>query len=144
MNPYMLYTGQRLTEGFEACRLLPYQDIKGVWTDGWGNTHGVIPNGPAITQEKADADFDRNIAGSVYAVNHYVAINLNQQEFDALVDFVFNVGMGNFSTSTMLKKVNCGDLAGAANEFEKWDMSGGQHVAGLLRRRIAERDEFTS
>lgn len=146
MNPELQYSpqGQLLTQSFEQCRLVPYRDPKGVWTDGWGNTHGVVPNGPAITQAKADADLLANVQNAVYAVNHYVAIALNQQEFDGLVDFVFNAGSGNFATSTMLKKLNCGDIAGAANEFEKWDMAGGQHLAGLLRRRIAEKTEFLS
>lgn len=144
MNPYMLYTGQALTKDFEKCRLVPYQDSAGVWTDGWGNTHGVVPHGSAITQAKADADLERNLAGAIYAVNHYVAISLSQGQFDALVDFVFNVGTGNFSTSTLLRKLNVGDIAGAAHEFEKWDMAGGQHLAGLLRRRVAEETEFLS
>lgn len=142
----MVYSGAGLaiTEDFEKCRLVPYQDSKGVWTDGWGNTHGVIPHGPAISQAKADADLVKNTAEAVYAVNHYVAIQLSQPEFDALVDFTFNVGAGNFANSTLLRKLNRGDLAGAANEFEKWDMSGGQHLAGLMRRRLAEKAEFKS
>lgn len=143
MNPTMDYShnGELLTQDFEKCRLVPYQDSKGVWTDGWGNTHGVVP-GRAITQEKADADLRSNIESAVYAVNHYVAIHLRQNEFDALVDFVFNVGIGNFSTSTLLRKLNRGDLVGAANEFERWDMSGGKHLAGLMRRRKAEEAMF--
>lgn len=144
MDPAMVYSGKGLavTKDFEKCRLVPYQDSKGVWTDGWGNTHGVIPHGPAITQAKADADLVLNTADAVYAVNHYVAIRLSQPEFDALVDFVFNVGTGNFSSSTLLRKLNRGDLAGAAQEFERWDMSGGVHLAGLMRRRLAEQAEF--
>ena len=138
----MIYTGQALTKSFEGCKLVPYRDSAGVWTDGWGNTHGVIPNGPAITQAKADADLDKNLANAVYAVNHYVAITLRQPEFNALVDFVFNVGAGNFASSTLLRRLNCGDLAGAATEFERWDMSGGKHLAGLMRRRLAEKAAF--
>ena len=143
MTPELQYTGQKLTESFEQCRLDAYPDSKGVPTIGWGHTRGVSL-GQSCTQAQADAWLDEDVATAVYAVNHYVAITLNQHEFDALVDFVFNVGSGNFATSTLLKKLNCGDLAGAANEFEKWDMSGGQHLAGLLRRRIAEKTEFLS
>lgn len=144
MTPAMEYspTGQLLTKDFEKCRLVPYQDSAGVWTDGWGNTHGVIPHGPAITQEKADADLLRNCQAAVYAVNHYVAIHLKQNEFDALVDFVFNEGSGNFASSTLLKKLNAGDMHGAALELDRWDMAGGVHLAGLLRRRNAEEAEF--
>lgn len=142
MTPPMVYTGAKLTKDFESCELVPYQDVKGVWTDGWGNTHGVVPNGPPISQATADADLARNMQNAVSTVNHQVASHITQGEFDALVDLVFNIGAGNFAGSTMLRKLNVGDLAGAAAEFEKWDMSGGVHVAGLLRRRLAERAEF--
>jgi lysozyme len=71
-----------------------------------------------------------------------VRVTLTQHEYDALVDFVFNCGAHNFYCSTMLTKLNNGDYAGAANEFDKWDMCGGQHLAGLLRRRQAETQEF--
>lgn len=141
-TPAMVYsrTGQHLTQSFEQCRLIPYQDSKGVWTDGWGNTHGVIPNGPAITQDKADAQFLSNMGQAVDAVNRYTTVKLSQNEFDSLVDLVFNIGSGNFYTSTLLKKLNAGDKAGASMEFEKWDMCAGVHLAGLLKRRIL--DEF--
>ena len=137
-------TGLLLTKSFEQCRLVPYQDLgnKGIWTNGWGNTHGVVPNGPAIMQAQADADLQHNVMSATYGVNHYVAVRLSQNEFDALVDFVYNVGVGNFAASTMLRKVNCGDFTGAATEFERWDMAGGVHLAGLLRRRVAEQGEF--
>jgi lysozyme len=71
-----------------------------------------------------------------------VHVTLTQGEFDAVVDLVFNIGSGNFSGSTMLRKLNRNDLVGAANEFERWDQSGGQVVAGLLRRRKAEESIF--
>jgi lysozyme len=132
-------TGQHLTQSFEQCRLVPYLDSKGVPTDGWGNTHGVVM-GVAITQEKADAQFVSNMAEAVGAVNRYVKVALSQNEFDSLVDLVFNIGSGNFYTSTLLKKLNAGDKHGASMEFEKWDMCGGVHNAGLLKRRIL--DEF--
>lgn len=140
----MNYTGQKLTQSFESCRLVPYLDIRGVWTDGWGNTHGVIPNGPAISQEQADADLDRNLATAIAAVNTLVTVALTQGEFDGLVDFVFNEGSGHFASSTMLRLLNAGDYAGAAAEFAKWDMAAGVVVAGLLRRRVAEEQEFNS
>ena len=144
MNPFMEYSpqGTLLTQSFEACKLTPYQDIRGVWTDGWGNTNNVIPNGPPISQEQADAELQDNLACAVYAVNTYVDIEITQEEFDALVDFVFNCGVEAFKNSTMLKLLNAGDLNGAANEFPKWDHAAGQVVAGLLRRRLAEQKEF--
>jgi lysozyme len=71
-----------------------------------------------------------------------VRIALSQAEFDALVDFDFNLGDGSLDSSTLLKLVNSGNFAGAADEFEKWDRAGGREVAGLLRRRQAEEALF--
>jgi lysozyme len=144
ITPPMEYSadGMLLTQSFESCVLTPYQDIRGIWTDGWGNTHNVIPNGPAISQEQADAELQDNLSCAVAAVNQYVDIEITQEEFDALVDFVFNCGVSAFKDSTMLKLLNAGDLNGAANEFPKWDHAAGQVVAGLLRRRLAEKKEF--
>lgn len=134
-------TGQLLTQGFEGCKLQAYLDSAGVPTIAYGHTAGV-QLGDTCTPVQANEWLLQDVAGAVYAVNHYVAIHLSQNEFDALVDFVFNEGAGHFASSTMLAKLNRGDLVGAANEFEKWDMAGGVAVAGLLRRRKAEEVEF--
>jgi lysozyme len=77
-------------------------------------------------------------------VNTLVHISLTQGEFDAVTDLVYNIGAGNFATSTMLKLLNDNEIALAAEEFEKWDKAGGKVVAGLLRRRTAEKVEFNS
>jgi lysozyme len=135
--------GLTLTEQFEGCRLTAYQDQGGVWTNGYGNTRGVVP-GSTITQQQAEDDLRANIVSAECAVNALVTAELTQGEFDALVDFVFNVGRGNFLCSTCLSKLNSGDYAGAAVEFDKWDLCHGQVVAGLLRRRNAETAEFTA
>lgn len=136
-------SGIALTEQFEGCRLVAYQDVKGVWTIGYGHTAGVYP-GMTCTQFQAEQWLLQDVAWASSAVKKLVTTALNQHEFDALVDFVFNVGSGNFGGSTMLKLLNAGDHVNAAGEFEKWDMSGGKHIAGLLRRRIAEEKEFLS
>ncbi len=135
--------GLHLTESFESCRLMPYLDSKGVLTNGWGNTHGVVP-GQAITQAKADADLMANVQNAVNAVNRLVNVELTQHMFDALVDFTFNAGEGNFASSTMLRLLNAGDYDGAHDEFKRWDMCGGAHLAGLARRREAEAEEFAA
>jgi lysozyme len=75
-------------------------------------------------------------------VNNLVNVPLTQGQFDALVDFVYNLGVGNFESSTLLRDLNAGDMDAAANEFDKWDHVSGQVVAGLLRRREAETKEF--
>lgn len=139
MTPSMTYGpgGLALTKQFEQCRLRAYPDSKGVPTIGWGHTRGVMM-GDLCTQSEADRWLEQDVQVAVDGVNHYVAIHLSQNEFDALVDFTFNVGVDAFSNSTMLRLLNRGDLIGAAHQFERWDWSGGVELAGLLRRRKAE------
>jgi lysozyme len=112
------------------------------WTIGVGHTGPEVRYGVAWTQNQADAQLCADVAGAVAAVNRLVTTPLMQAEFDALVDFVFNLGVGNFAGSTMLRLLNAGKHAAAADEFQKWDMAKGQHIAGLLRRRLAEAAEF--
>lgn len=144
MNPEMQYSGAglALTEDFEGCKLTAYQDSGGVWTNGYGNTHGVVP-GSTITQEQAVADLHANIQSSVNDVNRLVTIQLSQGEFDALVDFDFNLGSANLGQSTLLSLINSGDFSGAADQFDRWDECKGTVLAGLLRRRQSETREFT-
>ncbi len=142
----MIYSksGLQLTESFEGCRLTAYQDVKGVWTIGVGHTGPDVYEGLIITQDQADAWLLQDVQNAVNHVNSLVTVQLTQPEFDALVDFCFNVGCGAFAGSTMLKLLNAGDYAGAADQFERWDKSGGQVIAGLLRRRQTEVQEFNS
>jgi lysozyme len=141
VNQNLQYTGQALTEQFEGCELTAYQDSGGVWTLGYGHTAGVT-EGMACTQAQAEAWLTQDIQWAVAVVNDLVTVQLTQGEFDALVDFVFNVGSGSFASSTMLRMLDAGNFAGAADQFARWDLAGGQVVAGLLRRRIAEEGEF--
>jgi len=145
MIPPMIYsqTGRALTEQFEGCRLMAYQDQAGVWTIGYGHTSGVS-EGMTCTQAQADSWLAEDIQWAADVVNREVEVALSQGEFDALVDFVFNAGSGNFQSSTLLRLINSGDLTDAAAQFDLWDHAGGQVVAGLLRRRQAETAEFQS
>ena len=136
--------GLLLTEGFESCRLVAYQDIRGIWTLGWGHTGPEVCEGLTWTQDQADAQLLADVQSSVAAVNADVTVPLTQDEFDALVDFAFNVGNTALRNSTLLKKLNAGDYAGAANEFYRWDKAAGQVIAGLLRRRQKETDLFNT
>ena len=133
--------GLALTKAFESCRLVPYKDGGGVWTDGWGNTHRVVP-GITISQDKADTDLGMNVVDAVDTVNDYATVALTQNQFDALVDFTFNCGAGAFKTSTLLRKLNAGDYDGACAELTRWNKDNGQVVAGLSRRRAAEQELF--
>ena len=139
--------GAHLTESFEGLRLTAYPDPGtggDPWTIGYGHTGPDVHPGLTITQEQAEELLMQDVKKAAAAVNAKVTGDITQEEFDALVDFVFNVGAGNFAASTLLKKVNSGDIHGAAAEFEKWDMAAGKHMAGLLRRRHAESEEFLS
>src|SRR5271166_2338336 len=136
--------GIELTKSFESCRLVTYRDIKGILTIGWGHTGPEVVEGLVWTQNQADTQLVMDLQHAVNTVNRLVTAPLSQGEFDALVDFVFNVGSGNFAGSTLLRLLNAGDVAGAAEEFAKWDHASGQVVAGLLRRREAEVQEFQS
>lgn len=135
--------GYSLTEQFEGLSLKAYQDVAGVWTNGYGNTHNVVP-GSTITLAQANSDLMSNLLGAEYVVNTVVTVSLTQGQFDALVDFVFNLGSGNFQSSTLLRKINAGDYSGAALEFPKWNHAGGVVVSGLTRRRLAEQALFNS
>ena len=145
MNPPMQYskTGEELTESFEGLRLVAYQDSVGVWTIGYGHTRDVA-EGMVCTSDQALQWLTEDTQSAVNAVNRLVTVSLTQSEFDALVDFVFNLGSGAFAGSTMLRLLNSGDMVRAAGQFDLWDHAGGVVVAGLLRRRMAENAEFNT
>lgn len=136
--------GLGLTEGFENCCLVAYKDIRGRWTIGYGHTGPEVHEGLTWTQQQANDALAVDILWASATVNRLVTYPINQCEFDALVDFVFNVGAGNFGSSTMLKDLNAGDIKNAAMQFDLWDHAGGSVVAGLLRRRETELTEFES
>lgn len=133
--------GVNLIKSFEGCRLTAYQDSVGVWTIGYGHTSGVYA-GMTITEAKAEEYLKGDLVTAENAVNGKVTYSIKQNQFDALVSFTYNVGSGNFGSSTLLKKLNQGDITGAANEFDKWNKAGGQVLEGLVRRRAAEKAMF--
>lgn len=137
-SPY----GLMITESFEGCVLHAYRDVAGVLSIGYGHTGSDVQEGQVITQAQAEILLKADIASSVVVVNHMVQVPLNQNQFDALVDFVFNVGQGNFYNSTLLRKLNAGDYAGAAEQFSAWVYAGGEVQPGLVRRRDAEAGLF--
>ena len=135
--------GIELLHAREGCRLTPYLDTKGVWTDGWGNTHGVVPNGPPITQEKADADLARHLEVFEQAVADCVTVPLKAHQNDALVSFSLNVGKNalpygnNGKPSSILRALNAGDYDGAGKAFNNWMAD-----FEVRTRRAGERDQF--
>jgi lysozyme len=133
--------GLHLTEQFEGCKLIAYQDQVGIWTLGYGHIHG-IRQGMTCTQEQAERWLLEDVVEAESAVNRYVSVPLTQNQYDALVDMVFNVGVGNFRSSTLLRLLNIGAYDRAANEFERWNKAGGIVRDGLTRRRFAEKNLF--
>lgn len=136
-------TGLALTEQYEGLRLTTYLDVRGIPTIGYGHTgHDVVP-GMSITAAQAEVLLRSDILAAAHCVQSAVTLQtLNQHQFDALVDFTFNVGRTNFLTSTLLKRVNAGDMNGAADEFLRWNKAGGRVFDGLVRRRTGERALF--
>lgn len=133
--------GQRLIERFEGRKLSAYQDGGGVWTIGVGHTRGVT-RGQVATEAQVDAWFAQDIASTVAGVRAAVKTPLNQNQFDALVSLAFNIGVGAFTESTLLRKLNAGDYQGAQLQFLRWNMDNGKFVQGLANRRRAEADLF--
>jgi lysozyme len=136
--------GIKLTKNFEGFSLSAYADQGGVWTIGYGHTGPGIHAGVLITQAQADIFLHSDIAGSVACVNKLVTAKIGQPQFDALVDFTFNLGCANLASSTLLRAVNAGDFKTAEGEFLKWDHLQGRVVQGLLNRRQAEAALFSS
>ena len=116
-------------------------DEGGISTIGWGTTKGV-KMGDTITRDEADRLLLEDAQRFADHVKALVKVPLNQNQTDALVSFVYNVGPAAFGKSTMLKLINQGLLEDAANQFVRWNRAGDQVLAGLTRRRMAERDLF--
>ena len=134
--------GLALTKSFEGLRLEAYRDCAGVWTIGYGHVGPMYADGMKIDAVEAEALLRADIAEAVACVNRAVTATLSQNQFDAMVDFCFNAGRGNFLQSTLRRKVNLRDFAGAAVQFGLWVHAGGKVVAGLVRRRKAEAEMF--
>lgn len=121
--------------------LVAYQDGAGVWTIGWGHTLGVHA-GMTCTQEQAEAWLDSDLDDAEHAVCTFVTVPLNDNEFDAMVSFAYNVGTQAFMTSTLLRKLNAGDRAAVPAEMARWNkitVAGVKQVSqGLVNRRAAE------
>jgi lysozyme len=146
--------GARLIQHFESCKLTAYPDPGtggDPWTIGWGHTGSDVYPGYQITQADADRLFREDVFEFITGVNDLLGdVGATQSEFDALVSFAYNVGLDidadtkaeGLGDSTLLREFLQGDIAGAADEFMKWNKSGGQVLAGLTRRRKAERAMF--
>ena len=134
--------GADLIKGFEGFRSRPYRDAVGVWTIGYGSTKGVGPGSPAVTPAQAEERLKREVTATYGAAVDKIP-GLNQNQYDALCSFVYNVGPGGIGPGTGVgKALRRKDWNGAANELLKWDKAGGRALPGLTRRRQAERRLF--
>jgi lysozyme len=135
----------------------PYLDPVNIWTIGWGHAiryqnrflkgpqdqalvKSIYPGG--ISMDQAVALLHADLVNAGRDVLSVVAVALNDNQFGALTSFAFNLGVGNLSSSTLLKMLNVGNYAGAADEFPRWVRSNGQVLPGLVKRRAAERELF--
>ena len=130
-----------LLKKFEGCKLKAYRCPAGVCTIGYGHTSAAgapqVADGMIITQADAEDILKRDIVKYEVAVMDLVKVKLTQNQFDVLVDFAYNAGVGNLKSSTMLKKINSGDLDAVPAELMKWTKGGGKVLPGLVRRRQA-------
>jgi len=140
--------GEALIKSKEGLRLTAYLDMVGVPTIGWGCTKGVthddVTNKRTITQDEAQAMLDSELAEFINGIPHYVTVPLNENQFAALVSFTYNLGLGSLHNTTIQQKLNANDMAGASDEFPKWDHAGGHEVAALTERRLAEQALFNT
>ncbi|WP_336957249.1 lysozyme [Acinetobacter johnsonii] len=138
--------GVDLICSFEGKRLTAYDDGVGVWTIGFGTT--VYPNGIKVkkgdtcTEAQAKTYMAHDLKKFEATVNKAVTLQLNQNQFDALVSLAYNIGASAFSQSTLVKKLNAHDIRGAADQFDVWVNAGGKRMQGLVNRRSKEKQLF--
>jgi len=138
--------GIALMHHFEGCRLIAYPDPAtggDPWTIGWGHTGPEVMRGLVWSQEYADLMFAERLAREfepgVAALN---VGSITQSQFDALVCLSYNIGVRNLTRSTLVRKLQAGDVLGAADQFLVWDKAAGKSMKGLRRRRAAEKMLF--
>lgn len=140
-------TGIELTEDSEALRLIAYPDpatLADPWTIGYGHTGDDVYEGLVITEDRAVELLHQDIHFAEDAVKRLVTVELTQGQYDALVDFTFNVGVKNLEKSTLLYLVNAGKMAEADEQFERWVHAGGHILKGLVTRRYKEARIFNA
>jgi GH24 family phage-related lysozyme (muramidase) len=135
--------GLSLIKRFEGLYLQQYKCPAGYWTIGYGH---LIARGEQIplvvTEADADAWLQKDVGDAERAVGRLVRVAINQNQFDALVSFTFNLGAGALQRSTLRAKLNRGEYDDAASEFSRWTLAGGRRLPGLVKRRAAEKLMF--
>lgn len=138
--------GMREIKLHEGVRNTAYKDVVGIWTIGVGHTAAAGPptpiKGMTITDAEVNEILARDLVKFEKAVGKAVKVPVNQNQYDALVSWTFNIGEGAMAKSTLIKKLNKGDYQGAADQFDVWINAGGQPVQGLINRRKKEKALF--
>lgn len=133
--------GLGLIKEFEGLYLRKYKCPAGYWTIGYGHLW-YKGDKEEITEEEAEIFLVQDLADAEWAVNKYVTVPITQNQFDALVSFTMNLGSGSLKSSTLLRLLNAGDYAEAADQFTRWIYGGGEELPGLVRRRKEEKKLF--
>ena len=131
--------GIELIKQSEGFRSEPYKDVGGIWTVGYGHTQKAMN---PISHEEAELLLKKDLKNAEKVIETHVKVPLTQNQFNALVSFIFNVGEGKFRGSTLLKLLNQGMYEEAAGQFTRWVYAGGAIQKGLIKRREAEKDLF--
>jgi len=138
--------GLGLIKRFEGFRGRAYRCPAGIWTIGYGHTAAAGPPAVAAGQElsvaEAEAILQRDVAKFARGVSGLLHVELQPQQFSALVSFAYNVGLANFRASSVLKAVNARDFAAVPQRLQLWTKAGGRTLPGLARRRAAEAELF--
>ncbi|EGB2287807.1 lysozyme [Salmonella enterica] len=130
-------------DGLEGRRYVPYRDVAGVLTICDGHTGKDIIPGRRYNDAECDALLNKDLAQVAARIDPLIKVSIPNSERAALYSFAYNVGTGAFAKSTLLKKLNAGDHAGACNELKRWTYAGGRQWKGLVTRREIEREVCT-
>lgn len=138
-----------LIKEFEGLSLVPYLDVAGIPTIGYGTTRyhsgvSVTMLDLSITLEQAEYELMKHLEQTAALMDKYITVSLEQAQIDALISLTYNIGIGNFRNSTLLKLLNAGEIDKASKQILVWNKSRGQVIKGLCRRRAAEQELFLS
>ena len=131
--------GSHILELREGSRSLAYRDTKGIWTIGVGHTGPEVVEGLRWSPQQVDDALRADVSIAEQAIRKNVKVALTQNQYDALCSFIFNVGVGAFTRSTMLKLLNLGNYVGAASQFDRWVIP-----VEITSRRMSEKKQFMS
>jgi len=134
-----------LIKRWEGCHLEAYPDPGtggDPWTIGWGSTGPGIAKGVKWTQKQADDRLFADVRKFMLGVQNAVTKQATEKQLGAMTSLAYNIGLGAFRTSTLLRKFNAGDVAGAAGQFSRWNQAGGRIMKGLSNRRADEASVF--